>query len=72
MTNFEERIRFADVFESMIHGQRLTKFVAVDRGLVDGDFTIEIHGFVTESAILFIVGVCIGIGLYLDHLAQGD
>lgn len=44
-----------DVLESMEHGQTLTKFVAVDKGSEDGDFTVEIHGLVSEDGTLTIV-----------------
>lgn len=44
-----------DVFESMSHGEVLTKFVAKDESKEPGDFSVEIHGFVTEQGELIVV-----------------
>lgn len=41
-----------DVLESLPHGQKLTKFIAKDEGQ---DFSVEIHGFITEDGNFIIV-----------------
>ena len=43
------------VLESLEHGEMLTKFVATDKGKHDGDFTVTIHGFVTESGECLVI-----------------
>lgn len=46
--------RVEDAFESLQHGETLTKFIAWDKGRDGGDFTVEIHGFVDEQGQLII------------------
>lgn len=49
-----------DVFESMSHGEKLMKFIAYDKASVEGHYTVEIHGFVTESGALIITNEKVG------------
>lgn len=46
----------SDTLDSLEHGETLVKFVAKDEGSEDGDFTVEIHGFVTSMGELLIYG----------------
>lgn len=43
-----------EVFESLNHGETLTKFIACDKGDNAGDFTVTIHGFVTSRGQLIV------------------
>lgn len=54
MREQHEVLDVTGVFESLDHGETLTKFVAVDKGAEDKDFTVTVHGFVLENGSLII------------------
>jgi hypothetical protein len=41
--------------ESKSHGEFLQKFIAKDDGGPDGDFSVEIHGFVDQNGKFIII-----------------
>lgn len=45
----------SDVFESLMHGEKLTKFVAKSESEAYGYPSVEIHGFITDDGEFIIV-----------------
>lgn len=38
-----------EAFQDLSHGEIITKFIAKDEGKIEGDISVELHGFVTDS-----------------------